>query len=197
MKYNPKDITTEEIFSGKKVIMFAVPGAFTPGCSMTHLPGYVVNADKIQVTGRKLDQQYVESRARWEPMYEVTQIKGDGEAHPFLSPDDAFADYETWDAGNLDLSEAKTDDMLAGEYAREALKNGLLLERRLGTNPYKFGMVGSSDAHTALAAMEEENYFGKYQHTTFGSVISCNENLTPSRPRPEPLTPPNGIESSL
>ncbi len=61
-----------------------------------------------QYTGRKLDEKYVEARARWERMYEITQIKGDGEAHPFLSPDDAFADYETWDAGNLDLSEAKT-----------------------------------------------------------------------------------------
>jgi hypothetical protein len=114
-----------------------------------------------QYTGRKLDRRYVESRARWEPMYEITQIKGDGEAHPFLSPDDAFADYETWDAGNLDLSESKTEEMLQYEYAREALKNGLLLEKRLGANPYKFGLVGSTDSHTALAAVEEENFFGK------------------------------------
>ena len=114
-----------------------------------------------QYTGRKLDKKYVESRARWEPMYEVTQIKGDGETHPFLSPDDAFADYETWDAGNLDLSEAKNEQMLQYEYAREALKNGLLLEERLGTNPYKFGLIGSTDSHTALTAVEEENFFGK------------------------------------
>jgi len=122
--------------------------------------GIMFPVDK-QYTGRKLDANYVEKRARWEPMYEITQIKGDGEAHPFLSPDDAFADYETWDAGNLDLSEAKTDDMLQYEYAREALKNGLLLEKRLGTNPYKFGLVGSTDSHTGLAAVEEENFFGK------------------------------------
>jgi hypothetical protein len=114
-----------------------------------------------QYTGRKIDQLYVESRARWEPMYEITQIKGDGETHPFLSPDDAFADYETWDAGNLDLSEAKTEKMLQYEYAREALKNGLLLEKRFGTNPYKFGLVGSTDSHTSLSAVEEENFFGK------------------------------------
>ena len=114
-----------------------------------------------QYTGRKLDRTYVEKRARWEPMYEITQIKGDGEAHPLLSPDDAFADYETWDAGNLDLSEAKTDAMLQGEYAREALKNGLLLEERLGTNPYKFGLVGSTDSHTGLSTAEEDNFFGK------------------------------------
>jgi hypothetical protein len=114
-----------------------------------------------QYTGRALDRRYVESRARWEPLYEITQIKGDGEAHPLLSPDDAFADYETWDAGNLDLSEAKTDEMLQYEYGREALKNGLLLESRLGTNPYKFGFVGSTDSHTGLAAVEEDNFFGK------------------------------------
>jgi hypothetical protein len=114
-----------------------------------------------QYTGRALDATYVEKRARWEPMYEVTQIKGDGEAHPLLSPDDPFADYETWDAGNLDLSAAKTKDMLQYEYAREALKNGLLLQQRHGTNPYKFGMVGSTDSHTALATAEEDNFFGK------------------------------------
>ena len=97
-------------------------------------------------------------------MYEVTQIKGDGEAHPFLSPEDEFADYETWDIGNLDVprSVAKTDDMLAGEYAREALKRGLVLEERLGTNPYKFGMVGSTDSHTGLATAQEDNFFGKH-----------------------------------
>ncbi len=114
-----------------------------------------------QYTGRKIDRNYVEKRARWEPMYEVTQIKGDGEAHPYLSPDDEFADYETWDAGNLDLTQAKTNDMLQYEYARQALLNGMLLEERLGTNPYKFGLVGSTDSHTALSAVEEENFFGK------------------------------------
>jgi hypothetical protein len=122
--------------------------------------GIMFPVDK-QYTGRKLDANYVEKRARWERMYEITQIKGDGEAHPLLSPDDAFADYETWDAGNLDLSESKTEKMLQYEYAREALKNGLLLEKRHGTNPYKFGLVGSTDSHTALSAVEEENFFGK------------------------------------
>jgi hypothetical protein len=62
-----------------------------------------------QYNGRKLDREYVEQRARWEPLYEITQIKGDGETHPLLSPNDEFADYETWDAGNLDLSQTKTD----------------------------------------------------------------------------------------
>jgi hypothetical protein len=111
--------------------------------------------------GGKVDQNYVEQRARWEPIYEMTQIKGDGETHPFLSPDDEFADYENWDKGNLDLTELKKDEMLAGEYAREALKRGLMLEAKLGTNPYKFGMVGATDSHTSLTTAEEENFFGK------------------------------------
>ncbi len=111
--------------------------------------------------GGKVDQAYVERRARWEPHYEVTQIKGDGEAHPALSPDDEFADYENWDVGNLDLTELKTEDMLAGEYAREALKQGLMLEEKFGVNPYKFGMGGATDSHTALTTAEEENFFSK------------------------------------
>jgi len=112
-------------------------------------------------TGKKIDRAYAENRARWEPLIEATQIKGDGESHPFLSPNDEFADYETWDKGNLDISEAKKPAMLEFEYARAALKNGLKLEAQLGVNPYKFGMIGSSDAHTALAAVEEDNFFGK------------------------------------
>ena len=115
-----------------------------------------------QYTGRAIDRTYVQQRAKWEPLYELTQIKGDGEAHPLLSPDDEFADYETWDVGNLDLSEAKRDEMLQYEYARAALKNGLLLENQLGTNPYKFGLVGSTDSHTGLATAEEDNFFGKH-----------------------------------
>jgi hypothetical protein len=115
-----------------------------------------------QFDGRRLDDDYVNERSRWEPLYEATQIKGDGETHPFLSPNDEFADYETWDIGNLDVSAAKTDDMLAGEYAREALKRGLAIEARLGTNPYKFGMIGSTDSHTSLATAQEDNFFGKH-----------------------------------
>ncbi|HXV49979.1 MAG TPA: DUF3604 domain-containing protein, partial [Candidatus Binatia bacterium] len=112
-------------------------------------------------TGKPIDRAYAEHRMRWEPLYEVTQIKGDGEAHPFLSPNDEFANFERWDKGNLDLSEPKKPDMLEFEYARSALKNGLKLEQELGVNPYKFGLIGSTDAHTGLAAVEEDNFFGK------------------------------------
>ena len=112
--------------------------------------------------GRPLTREIAELRASIEPLVEVTQIKGDGEAHPFLSPDDEFADYETWDRSNLDGTEVKTKDMLQWEYAREALKTGLMLDKQLGVNPYKFGMIGSTDSHTALTAVEENNFFGKH-----------------------------------
>lgn len=111
--------------------------------------------------GGKVDANYVKLRAKWEPHYEVTQIKGDGEAHPELSPEDEFADYGTWDVGNLDISELKKPEMLKGEYAREALKQGLALEKKLGTNPYKFGIGGATDTHTSLATADEDNFFGK------------------------------------
>lgn len=124
----------------------------------------------VEAFGRKIDKEYAESRLKWERLYEATQTKGDGEAHPYLSPNDEFADYETWDKGNLDGSVPKTPEMLQSEYARSGLKLGLKFEEELGVNPYKFGLVGSSDAHTGLAAMEEDNYFGK---------------TTPQEPSPE------------
>ena len=115
----------------------------------------------VEAFGAKIDRQYAETRARWERLYEATQTKGDGEAHPILSPNDEFADFEKWDKGNLDGSVAKKKEMLEYEYLRSAYKNGLKLESLLGINPYKFGLVGSSDAHTGLSALEEDNFFGK------------------------------------
>jgi hypothetical protein len=112
--------------------------------------------------GKPLTQELARQRIQYEPLIEVTQIKGDGEAHPMLSPNDEFADYEKWDRSNLNGTEVKKPEMLQWEYAREALKTGLMLERKIGVNPYKFGMVGSTDAHTAMAAVEEENFFGKH-----------------------------------
>ena len=124
--------------------------------------GIMFPVEKNPATGKSLSKDYVNLRIRWEPLYEVTQMKGDGETHPFLSAEDEFADYETWDTGNLNLTVAKEDSMLQGEYARAALATGLKLEKKLGTNPYKFGMVGSTDTHTALAAGGEDNYIGKH-----------------------------------
>ncbi len=116
--------------------------------------------DDVTFTGKPLDRDYAERRRKWEPLYEITQMKGDGEAHPLLSPDDEFADFEVWDKGSFG-AEPKTPDMLPREYAREAFKRGLAYEKQLGTNPFKFGVVGSTDAHTALSTAEEDNYFGK------------------------------------
>ena len=114
------------------------------------------------VDNKPLTRQYAETRANWEPLYEVTQIKGDGEAHPFLSPNDEFADFGTWDKGNLNLSEVKKDEMLVHEYARSGLQLGLRLAEQLGTNPFKFGMIGSTDSHTAMATADDDNFFGKH-----------------------------------
>ncbi|HEU4936145.1 MAG TPA: DUF3604 domain-containing protein [Vicinamibacterales bacterium] len=127
----------------------------------------------VEAFGKPVDRAYAEERAKWERLYEVTQTKGTGEAHPSLSPNDEFADFELWDKGNLDGSVAKAKDMLQFEYARQAYKNGLLLGQKLGANPYKFGLIGSSDAHTGLAAMEEDNFFGK---------------TAPQEPSPERMT---------
>ena len=114
-------------------------------------------------SGKPIDREYAQKRIRWEPVIEMTQMKGDGETHPLLSPDDGFADYENWAMSNLAGTAAKTDNMLQYEYARSALKLGLKLGKELGVNPYKFGMIGASDTHTALSTTREENYFGKYK----------------------------------
>ncbi len=127
--------------------------------------GNVSNGLMFSLTDRKgqpLTREYAQTRSRWEPVAEVTQIKGDGETHPKLSPDDEFADFETWDKGNLIGLEAKQDEMLKFEYIRSALKMGLKQEAELGVNPFKYGMIGSSDAHTSLSAVEENNFWGKF-----------------------------------
>ncbi len=118
-----------------------------------------------RINGKPLDKEYAETRMRWEPLYEVTQIKGDGEAHPKLSPTDEFADYGTWDKGDILGVKPKEDWMLQHEYARTALQVGLQQAQSIGANPFKFGMIGSSDAHTSLAATREENYWGKFAGT--------------------------------
>jgi hypothetical protein len=130
-------------------------------------------------SGKRFDRAYAEKRIRWEPIIEVTQIKGDGETHPLLSTDDEFADYENWDVTNLAGSAPKEEWMLQYEYARSALKLGLKLAEKLGVNPYKFGLSGASDTHTALATTREENYFGKYQQTE-PSPDRHNKDVIPS-----------------
>ena len=116
--------------------------------------------DETTFTGKELNRAYAEARARWEPLAEVTQTKGDGETHPFLSPNDEFANFERWDFGNF-MAVPKENKMLQHEYARSALKLGLALDAKLGANPYKFGMIGSTDSHVSLAATAEDNFWGK------------------------------------
>ena len=136
---------------------------------------------EVDSKGNKLDRDYAESRMRWEPLIEMSQIKGDEEAHPLLSPEDEFADFETWDVSNISGSAPKKDEMLQYEYGRSALKLGLKLGAGIGANPYKFGMIGASDTHTALSTTREENYFGKYMSTEpspdrhNGEVIPSND----------------------
>jgi hypothetical protein len=117
--------------------------------------------EMTKFNGRRMDREYAETRMRWEPVYETTQIKGDGEAHPILSPDDEFADYETWDVGNLDFTKRVTIDMLPGSYARSGLKRGLQLEAGLGANPFQFGLAGAGDSHTGLPGQDESQFMGK------------------------------------
>ena len=112
--------------------------------------------------GAPLDAAYARNRQKWERLYEVTQLKGDGETHPLLSNEDEFADYDNWDWGNLDLTEAKTPAMLPAEYARSGLQRGLQLEAKLGTNPFKFGMIGATDNHVGLSTVDDNNFFGKF-----------------------------------
>jgi hypothetical protein len=135
----------------------------------------------VDFDGRGLTRSYAETRARLEPVYEVTQIKGDGESHPFLSPNDEFAGYEKWDKGNLDLTELKKPEMLQYEYARSGLELGLKLEKELGVNPFKFGMIGSTDSHTSLSAVEEDNFFGKHP----GAEPSASRALHPFMQSPD------------
>ena len=156
--FNPEDLwrwmDRYEAETGGRVLAIAHNGNLSNG---------LMFPDINPETGEPLTRSYVEARNLWEPLYEVTQMKGDGETHPLLSPDDELADYGTWDKGNLGPI-PKEDSMLQYEYAREALKNGLRWEAELGTNPYKFGMVGSTDSHTSLTTAEEENFFGKAVH---------------------------------
>ena len=157
---NPEDLwdymASYEEMTGGQVLAIPHNGNLSNGLMFA-----LETIDGSQLSGEAIDADYAAKRIRYEPLAEVTQQKGDGEAHPLLSPDDVFADFETIDAGNLNGQGAKTPDMLPREYAREALKVGLTTEAELGVNPFKFGMIGSTDNHTALPTSREENNFSK------------------------------------
>jgi hypothetical protein len=141
--------------------------------------------DDVTLTYKQpLDRDYAQRRARWQPLYEVTQMKGDGEAHPFLSAEDEFADFETWDKASFG-AEPTTKDMLPREYAREAYKRGLAYEARLGVNPFKFGMIGSTDSHTSLSTAQEDNFFGKVVLLEPSADLIRFEEVIAGRPAPK------------
>jgi hypothetical protein len=111
--------------------------------------------------GKPMDKAYAESRASHEPLLEATQIKGDGETHPFLSPNDEFANFEKWDV-NFSKMEAAQDSVLKGNYVRSALKLGLELEAKIGANPYQAGLIGGNDAHVGVVTAREDNFYGEF-----------------------------------
>ncbi|MEH6588215.1 MAG: DUF3604 domain-containing protein [Halioglobus sp.] len=146
-----KSLQAYEDKTGGKVMAIAHNGNWSSGQMFSG----------VRMNGKRLDETYAKNRMRWEPVYENTQIKGDGEAHPLLSPDDEFADFETWDVGNLSFSKGVTIEMLPGSYSRSALKLGLQHEAKIGVNPFQFGQIGAGDSHTGLPGQEENQFMGK------------------------------------
>jgi hypothetical protein len=155
---NPRDLwdwlENYEALTGGDVTAIAHNGNLSSGMMFSLVDDF---AD-----GAPLDAAYAEARQKWERLYEWTQLKGDGEAHPLLSTEDEFADFETWDYGNLDATVRKTPAMLPGEYARSGLLRGLELGAELGVNPFKFGADGGTDTHTGMTTVQEDNFFSKF-----------------------------------
>ena len=115
--------------------------------------------------GKPIDVNYAKTRMRWEPVIETTQIKGDSETHPAVSPDDEFADFETFEhlikTDGSDIGHGGGDTRL-GSYTRAGLKRGLEIENKIGANPFKYGMIGSTDSHSGYSSAEENNFWGKF-----------------------------------
>ena len=116
--------------------------------------------DETSLRGKAIDKEYAELRMKWEPIVEITQFKGDSETHPSLSPYDEFADFETYE--NFIQRDWQPYEAKPGDYVRSALKRGLTIEQRAGSNPYQFGVVGGTDSHTSLPTANERNFQGKF-----------------------------------
>lgn len=125
----------------------------------------------VDSDGHPISASYARTRMRWEPVAEVTQIKGDSETHPSLSPDDEFADFETFEHVMTFGADEQAEVDQVSNYARSALKRGLEIEQTTGANPFKFGMAGSTDSHTGLTTASEPNFWGKF------GIDSIPENL--------------------
>lgn len=143
---------------------------------------------KRRLNGEAFDTAYARKRAKWEPLVEVTQIKGDSETHPDLSPTDGFADFERFNFYLQAVPQAQNYQIQKGDTARSALQSGIELEQILGVNPFKFGMIGSTDSHSGLASAEEPNFWGKV------STDSIPENKRKYKPGDEDIYA-NGIDS--
>jgi hypothetical protein len=118
----------------------------------------------VDFAGKPLSKDYAERRARWEALQEIVQTKGASETHPLASPSDEFANFGTagWEYGNLTLTDKPlSKEMMPTNYTRGGLLRGLEQEAKLGVNPFKFGVVGSTDVHNSLTAIDEDNFFGK------------------------------------
>lgn len=182
-------ISTYESDDPEKLWEWMAAAEATSGAKLLAIPhgGNLSNGlmfDDITLTAKKpIDKAYAITRMRWEPLYEVTQMKGDAETDPALSPNDEFANFERWNRGSFG-AEVKTAEMLRKEPAREALKRGLAYEAKLGANPFKFGMIGSTDSHTSLAATQETNHFGKVVTLEPSSDPVRFEEVVAGRPGP-------------
>jgi len=125
--------------------------------------------------GQPITAEYATRRMRWEPISEATQIKGDSETHPVVSPDDEFADFETY--SHYIQQEFQEYKPTAADYIRGALKTGLALEQKIGVNPYQFGLIGSTDSHSGLASAEEDNFWGKFARDSTPETKRSKEKL--------------------
>ncbi len=164
-----------------------------------NLSGGLMFDDITLTTKKPIDRDYAIRRMRWEPIYETTQMKGDGETHPMLSATDEFANFERWDRATFGTV-VKTPEMLPKEYTREALKRGLAFEEKLGANPFKFGLIGSTDSHTGLSTTTEDNFFGKVavlepsaDPIRFDEVIAGRMNKDPKRQHKAVETSASGL----
>jgi hypothetical protein len=125
----------------------------------SNLSGGLMFSDKT-FGGKPLDRAYAEQRAKWEPVAEITQTKGDSETDPSVSPDDEFANFERWDKANILGNKLDTPEQQPFNYLRPTLTRGLKYEQTLGVNPFKLGFIGSTDSHTSLSTVDADNFFG-------------------------------------
>jgi hypothetical protein len=125
--------------------------------------------DEVDREGRPITAEYARTRMKWEPVIEVTQIKGDSETDPILSPTDEFAAFEPFSHAidSEKLASGEKPQLTPGDFARSGLRRGLEIEAKVGVNPYKFGMIGSTDSHTGMSSAEEDNFHGK---TAYDSI---------------------------